>query len=186
VAGVRNRVWLLAGALALVALGLVALSLLRPARRSPPPPPAREEPAPPRREARAHERAAPLLADARPRPVAAPPAAEPEAPAESEPRPRGPSGIALFPPPGTDPVKIGIVVPDDYVLPEGYVRHHQVTDDGRDLSPILMFHPDFEWVGPDGQPIEIPADRVVPPELAPPDLPIRMLEPPEAEEEPAP
>lgn len=88
------------------------------------------------------------------------------------------SGIAAFPPPGTDPVKIGIVVPDDFPLPEGYVRHYQVTDDGRDLAPILMFNPDYEWIDADGKRIELPADHIVPPELAPPGLPIRMLEAP--------
>jgi hypothetical protein len=81
-------------------------------------------------------------------------------------------------------VKIGIVVPEDFPLPEGFVRHYQSTDDGRALPPILMFHPDYEWVDPRGEPIAIPADRVVPPELAPPGLPIRMLEVPEAAEAP--
>jgi hypothetical protein len=129
-----------------------------------------------------------------PAPPAAPPpaagrAATPQAPADGGPPTHeepafsiGPpgSGIALFPKPGTDPLKIGIVVPEDFPLPEGFVRHHQTTDDGRDLPAILMFHPDYEWVGPDNEPIRIPADRVVPPELAPPGLPIRMLEVPEA------
>ena len=55
-----------------------------------------------------------------------------------------PSGIGLFPPPGTDPIKVGIVVPDDFELPEGYLRHYQVTDDGQELEPILLFHPDYE------------------------------------------
>lgn len=90
------------------------------------------------------------------------------------------SGIALFPPPGSDPLLRGIVVPEDFPLPEGYVRHHQVTDDGQPLPAILMFHPDYEWVDDDGQPIDLPADRVVPPELAPEGLPIELLVPPDA------
>ena len=93
------------------------------------------------------------------------------------------SGIGLFPPPGTDPVKIGIVVPDDFPLPEGYLRHHQVTDDGQPMPPILMFHPDYELLDERGQPIPLPEDRVVPPELAPEGLPIELLVPPEPREE---
>ena len=90
-------------------------------------------------------------------------------------------GIAAFPPPGTEPAKRGIVVPDDYELPEGYVRHHQSTDDGKELEPILMFSPDYEFRDQNGQPIALPKDRVVPPELAPPGLPIRTLDVPESE-----
>ena len=88
-------------------------------------------------------------------------------------------GIAAFPPPGTDPVKRGIVVPDDYALPEGYVRHYQATDDGKGLEPILMFSPDYEFLDENGKRIALPDDLVVPPELAPPGLPIRTLEVPE-------
>jgi hypothetical protein len=55
-------------------------------------------------------------------------------------------GIAAFPPPGTDPPKSGILVPEDYELPPGYVRHYQVTDDGKRLGAILMFSPDYEFV----------------------------------------
>jgi hypothetical protein len=105
--------------------------------------------------------------------VAAAEAAEPEPEAALE---ETPSGIGLFPPPGTEPLKIGIVVPDDFELPEGYLRHYQVTDDGQELEPILLFHPDYEVLGPDGQPIELPQDGIVPPSLAPPGMPIRMLE----------
>jgi hypothetical protein len=85
------------------------------------------------------------------------------------------TGIAVFPPPGTDPPKAGIVVPDDYELPPGYVRHYQTTDDGQQLPPILMFHPDFQPVDDRGRPIPLPADRVVPPEMAPPGLPHDVL-----------
>jgi hypothetical protein len=84
-------------------------------------------------------------------------------------------GIAAFPPPGTDPPKPGIVVPDAFALPEGYVRHYQTTDDGEPLPPILMFHPDYDFTDADGRPIAIPPDRIVPPEMAPPDLPVEML-----------
>ena len=85
-------------------------------------------------------------------------------------------GIAAFPPPGTDPPRSGVIVPDDWVLPEGYVRHYQTTDDGELLPPILMFHPDYTFTDEQGNPIAIPPDRIVPPELVPPGLPVRMLE----------
>jgi hypothetical protein len=97
----------------------------------------------------------------------------------------GPSGIGVFPPPGTDPPKAGIVVPEDFELPEGYVRHYQATDDGELLPPILMFHPDYEFFDPNGQPIELPPDLIVPPELAPPGLenePLLELPPPAPDE----
>jgi len=42
-----------------------------------------------------------------------------------------------------------------------------------------MFHPDYEFVDDRGVPVAIPADHVVPPEMAPPGLPIEMLEVPE-------
>jgi hypothetical protein len=86
------------------------------------------------------------------------------------------AGIAAFPPAGTKPIKRGIVVPDDFELPEGYVRHYQTTDDGRPLPPILMFHPDFAGVDENGNPVVVPEDRVVPPELAPPGLRQRTLD----------
>ena len=79
-------------------------------------------------------------------------------------------GISAFPPPGTKPVKRGIVVPDGVELPPGYVRHYQTTDDGRPLPPVLMFHPDYQPVDADGVPIPLPADRIVPPDMAPPGL----------------
>ena len=88
-------------------------------------------------------------------------------------------GLAAFPPPGTNPIKLGIVVPDDYQLPEGYVRYYQLTDDGRRLEPILMFSPDYEFVDAGGNPVELPPDGVVPSDMAPPGMPIRMLEMPD-------
>jgi hypothetical protein len=90
-----------------------------------------------------------------------------------------PSGIALFPPPGTDPIKPGIVVPEDFELPPGYVRHYQTTDDGKQLPAILMFHPDYQPVDADGVAIALPEDRVVPPEMAPPGLAPEMLDVPD-------
>jgi hypothetical protein len=86
-------------------------------------------------------------------------------------------GITLFPLPGTKPIKRGLIVPDDFELPEGYVRHYQATDDGQRVPAILMFHPDYEFVDGHGQPITVPSDRIVPPEQAPPGMPIEMLEP---------
>jgi hypothetical protein len=110
-----------------------------------------------------------------------PPAAEPPA-KQDAPFTIGPpedrSGIRAFPPMGTKPVKRGIVVPDDFELPPGYVRHFQSTDDGQRLPAILMFSPDYAWEDAQGRPVAIPEDRVVPPEMAPPGLPIQMLEPP--------
>lgn len=90
------------------------------------------------------------------------------------------TGLGAFNPPGTRPPLEGLAVPDDYPLPEGYVRHHQVTDEGVLIEPILMFAPDFTLFDADGRPIAMPADRVVPPELAPPDLPIRRVRVPPA------
>ena len=85
------------------------------------------------------------------------------------------SGLGAFSPPGTRPPLIGLAVPEDFVLPEGYVRHHQATDDGQRIEPILRFSPDYEVVDAAGKPIAIGEDRVVPPELAPPGLPIRHI-----------
>lgn len=85
------------------------------------------------------------------------------------------SGLGAFQPPGTRPPLVGLAVPEDFELPPGYVRHHQVTDEGEEIEAILMFSPDGQWVDANGQPLELPADRVVPPELAPPGLPIRQI-----------
>lgn len=85
------------------------------------------------------------------------------------------SGIGAFNPPGTSPPLRGLAVPDNFELPEGYVRHHQVTDEGEPLEPILMFSPDGVFVDASGHEIRIPEDRVVPPEMAPPGIPIREI-----------
>jgi hypothetical protein len=85
------------------------------------------------------------------------------------------SGLGAFSPPGTRPPLVGLAVPEDFVLPDGYVRHHQATDDGQRIEAVLMFAPDFQLFDADHQPIAMPQDRVVPPELAPPGLPIRRI-----------
>jgi hypothetical protein len=85
-------------------------------------------------------------------------------------------GIAAFPPKGTNPPKTGLVVPEGFQLPEGYVRYYQTTDDGQRLEAILMFSPDYDFVDANGNTIELPANGIVPPEMAPPGLPVRMLE----------
>lgn len=85
------------------------------------------------------------------------------------------TGIAAFNPPGTSPPLIGIAVPEDFPLPEGFVRHAQATDDGQRIEPILMFSPDYDFFDEQGRPIQVPEDRVVPPEFAPPGLQIRMI-----------
>lgn len=85
------------------------------------------------------------------------------------------TGIGAFNPPGTSPPLEGLAVPDDFELPEGYVRHHQATDDGVPIEPILMFAPDFILHDANGRPIAMPENRVVPPELAPPGLPPRRV-----------
>lgn len=85
------------------------------------------------------------------------------------------TGIGAFNPPGTSPPLEGLAVPEDYELPEGYVRHYQSTDDGVAIEPILMFAPDFSLYDANGRPIAMPDSRVVPPELAPPGLPPRRV-----------
>ena len=85
------------------------------------------------------------------------------------------TGLGAFTPPGTRPPLIGLAVPEDFALPPGYVRHHQATDDGQRIEAILMFAPDYQPVDAAGRPIAIAKDRVVPPELAPPGLPIRRI-----------
>jgi hypothetical protein len=96
--------------------------------------------------------------------------------------PSGPAeGINLYRP-GTKKLKQGIIVPEGFELPPGYLRHYQSTDNGEGVKPILMFHPDYKPVDSKGQPVEIPESRVVPPELAPAGMPIEILELPEGPE----
>jgi hypothetical protein len=200
VAGVRRGVWLLL--LALLVAGAAGLLALRLALGSGAPEAdvaraqavvAAAPSAPPPTKAIAAPRAHPVRRSAAPPPPAPRAAAEP--PPEVAPLPEfpdqpvdGPSGIALFPPLGTEPLKRGIRVPEDFELPEGYVRHHQATDDGEGLPAILMFHPDYEWLDENGDAIALPEDRIVPPELAPPGMPIELLELPasQAESDPVP
>ena len=96
------------------------------------------------------------------------------------------TGIALFPPPGTKPILRGFIVPENFEVPEGYVRHYQTTDRGRQLPPILLFHPDYQLLDANGQPVPMPKDRVVPPELVPPGMPAQMLDLPEDGTDPPP
>ncbi|HYO59984.1 hypothetical protein [Archangium sp.] len=137
----------------------------------------------------------PAPTPSRPTPKAASPAPRPQsAPAQpSEPAPQqapvaqeaAPSepaeGVHLYRP-GTKPLKQGIIVPEGFELPPGYVRHYQATDNGELVKPILMFHPDHKPVDSSGKPVELPASRVVPPEMAPPGMPIDILELPEGPE----
>lgn len=197
--GVRGRVWFL-----VVAIGLVGVALLlvfRPARRA-----STDEiaaaPAPKRGPAGGARQAAQVpdkpLRDAAPvnQPAAPPAAAGEQQPPASAAQPAQPAedapeeapmfgaavpgeGIAVFPPPGTKPIKAGILVPEDFELPPGYVRHYQATDDGQRVPAILMFHPDYHPVDAHGVPIPLPENRVVPPDMAPPGMPIEMLQPPE-------
>ena len=85
------------------------------------------------------------------------------------------TGLGAFNPPGTSPPLHGIAVPPEFELPPGYVRHHQFTDEGEPLEPILMFAPDVVLHDAGGNPIALPEDRVVPPHLAPPGLVIRDI-----------
>lgn len=87
-------------------------------------------------------------------------------------------GLAAFNPPGTKPLLIGLAVPPDFPLPPGFVRHHQTTDDGQDVEPVLRFHPDHRLHDAGGRPVPLPTDLLVPPEWAPPGLPLRRVVPP--------
>lgn len=97
-------------------------------------------------------------------------------------------GLAAFNPPGTRPPLVGIAVSADVELPTGYVRHHQFTDDGQPIEPILMFAPDHPLVAAARQAAEAqaqaagvqaaalqPQDLVVPVALVPAGLPIRQI-----------
>jgi hypothetical protein len=89
------------------------------------------------------------------------------------------TGLGAFSPPGTRPPLVGLAVPEDFVLPPGMVRHHQATDDGQRIEAILMYAPTVQFAG-------MPPNRVVPPELAPPGLPIRRIVVPDPLKEPSP
>ncbi|ATQ79038.1 hypothetical protein CR152_21580 [Massilia violaceinigra] len=85
------------------------------------------------------------------------------------------SGLGAFSPPGTSPPLVGLAVPEDFVLPKGYVRHHQATDDGQRIEAVLMFAPDFQLLDAAGKSVAMPKNGIVPPELAPPGMPIRRI-----------
>jgi hypothetical protein len=85
------------------------------------------------------------------------------------------TGLGAFNPPGTSPPLLGLAVPEGFELPPGYVRHHQVTDEGVPIEPVLMFAPGFTLRDARGRPIAMPDDRIVPPELAPPGMPRRPI-----------
>ncbi|HEY8153426.1 MAG TPA: hypothetical protein VII72_04790 [Myxococcota bacterium] len=201
VAGVRRGVWLIGLAL-LLAAAAVVLALRLALREEAPEAASAEAPAavaaapsaPPAPKPVTAPRAHPVRRVAAPHPPPPAPSAG-EVPPEVAPLPEFPdepgnvaSGIALFPPLGTEPLKQGILVPEDFELPEGYVRHFQATDDGQGLPAILMFHPDYEWLDANGDPIPLPEDRIVPPELAPPGMPIVPIDlpPSQAESDPVP
>jgi len=202
--GPPRRLLLAAAACAaLIALVLFSPATWRVLHRALEPPPAAAPEVAPSPAAEAPAPAPPSAPQASP-PVAARPVAEPREPEEEEPvlvddvevvepndapalepveSPYGvPGGIAAFPPMGTQPLLKGIIVPDDYEVPEGFVKHYQVTDDGETMLPILMFHPDYELLDADGNAIPLPSNRVVPQELAPEGLPIEFLELPEPRE----
>jgi hypothetical protein len=85
-------------------------------------------------------------------------------------------GIGAFNPPGTSPPLEGVEVPEDYQLPEGYVRHYQTTDDGQAIAPILMYSPDYEFLDANGNPVPIPENRVVPADQVPTGMPVRPIQ----------
>jgi hypothetical protein len=88
-----------------------------------------------------------------------------------------PSGMALFPPMGTQPLREGIIVPEGAELPPCYARHYQVTDGGEQLQPILILSPGCELVDASGQVIPTP-DGIVPPGMGPEGIPNAILKPP--------
>jgi len=181
--GLGRRGVLFAGTVVLVALALLVASLVH----EPTVPAGLEQPLP-----GPPEHAASLVPEAAASPrlpqAAAPRSADnssetpsPLAPSVARPN-DGPVGIHAFPPLGTRPQLTGMIVPDDFELPPGYVRHFQSSDDGQRLPPILMYDPLNPPLDEFGEPIEMPADRVVPTDRAPAGMPVDMLELPERPE----
>lgn len=170
---------------------LLAVKVIGEGSPQPRPAPERAAPAPDDAALRAAPslpRAAPAAAEAAP-----PPAPGSRSPGREEPPPQpdarqgaAPARNAPLPRPGAKPVMRGLIVPDDFPLPPGYLRHYQATPDGEPLPPILMFHPDYQPVDASGRPVTMPDDFIVPPEMAPPGMPLRMLEPPPANRDSAP
>lgn len=193
----RPRLRAALGVLLVAALGLLGFWFLRPPHEQAPPepPPAERAPETPRSSASRPpppardpmERAMHQALEQHPLPppeeeAEPPPGSQQEITVEQLPPGDG-TGIHAFPRPGTKPLRGGIIVPDGYTLPPGYLRHYQTTDDGEQLPPILTFHPDYHPVGADGQPLAIPPDRIVPRELAPFGMPVRWLDPPPVRKE---
>ena len=177
----RSRLAFAIGAGLVVAGGLAALWLAVRGERADRPDPELRGDAPPASAPRQPSRSAPTLASEG--------AAEEAGPAKPDGQREvfidqidrtgvAKEGIHAFNLPGTKPIQGGLLVPEGYVLPPGYVRHFQTTDDGEPVPPILKFHPDHRPVDASGNPIPLPADGVVPPELAPPDMPLQALDPP--------
>jgi len=207
--GVRTSVWLLAAALAII--GMVLFVIVRPAvqplvlqpteqtaklaaatpawhpamvtpipqKVAPPAPIEASRPVRPKSAPQAQQVAQAALPPGAVPDYDATPEAAPEA--DSDEHGDEPSGIDVFPPRGAKAIKYGIIVPDDFELPPGYVRHYQATDDGYQLPPVLMFDENYQPVDAHGRPIPLPADRVVPPELAPPGMPVQVLQPRDGE-----
>ncbi|MBJ6760672.1 hypothetical protein JGU66_07840 [Myxococcaceae bacterium JPH2] len=129
-----------------------------------------------------HVARAPVPPPSRPAPrVETPPVESPSEPPAPQAAPyTGPTGTGLYQR-GTKPLKRGILVPEGFELPPGYMRHYQATDNGESVAPILMFHPDYKPLDANGQPLALPENRVVPAEMAPAGMPIQMLELPKEE-----
>ncbi len=97
-------------------------------------------------------------------------------------------GLAAFNPPGTKPPLEGNAVADDAELPPGYVRHHQFTDDGQRIEPILLYSPEHPLVvaalqatGSNAASLQA-RDLVVPASALPAGIPVRRaVMPPPAE-----
>ena len=113
--------------------------------------------------------------------MAPPPAAQ-----ETSPEPPSGNALKLFPDLKRRTHLVGIVVPDDFVLPPGYVRHYQTAhgpDGVQALPPILLYDDVSPPQDATGAPLTMPPDRVVPSDRAPPGLPVKMLEIPPSEYE---
>ena len=182
----RPRLRLLFGVALVAAMGAIGFWLSKPKPQPPPQPvavePPREvKPAPPAATPQPAprepiERARRQVLEEHPLPPAEEPAPR-EVLVEQLPQGDG-TDIDAYPRPGTKLLRAGIIVPDGYALPPGYLRHYQTTDDGEQLPPILMFHADVKPLGPDGQPVALPEDLVVPRGMAPPGMPVQWFEPP--------
>ena len=171
----RGQVWLLLG---LFVVGVVVSVAVLTMRQAPAPVSASEPPAgvPPAADRPGGSSAASLDS----------PGAETQrlaassADARSDSTPEEPplEGIHVFPPAGTKPNLTGVVVPEDFELPPGYLRHYQTTDDGRRLPPILMYDPDRPPLDENGQPVEVTSDLVVPADRVPAGMRVEVLEMP--------